>query len=303
MEIQWPLILFTFFLCFCGGTMAVQGLLTLLGKGKKTQMSSLVVSAIALVVGGIAVFMHLEYAERIFNAFGSLLAGNGTAISGITMELWLCVLFALVLALYFLFMRRSEEGVAPKWCAVLAIIVGLALPSVTGASYMMPSIPAWDTPMLILYYLCNAVLLGGIVVMALAAVKKDSEAISVTAKVSLVGGIVSLIVVVAYAAIIGSFGQFGSIEYYFDPTHPDTAMVDSAAINTSILTGSQAGLFWGLAVIVGLIVPVVLVFLAQRGNDAKSLPMAVGALICAIAGSFAWRYILYVVAISIFALF
>lgn len=303
MELQWPLILFTFFLCLCGGTLAVQGLLTLLGKGKKMQNLSLIVSAVSLVVGGVAVFLHLEHWERIFNAFGSLLAGNGTAISGITLELWFCVLFAIVLVLYFLFMRRSEEGVAPKWCAVLAIVVGLALPAITGESYQMPALPAWNTPLLIIYYLCNAVLLGGIVAMVLAFVSKDSEAAGVAAKVSLVGGIVSLVVVVAYAAIIGSFGQFGTIEYYFDPTHPDTAMVDSAAVNASILTGSQAGMFWGLAVAVGLVAPIILAFIAQRGNDGKGLPMAAGALVCAVIGSFAWRMILYVVAISIFALF
>lgn len=303
MELQWPLILFTFFLCLCGGTMAVQGLLTLLGKGEKMQSLSLIVSAASLVVGGIAVFMHLEHWERIFNAFGSLLAGNGTAISGITLELWFCVLFAVMLVLYFLFMRRSEDGVAPKWCAVLAIVVGLALPVATGDSYLMPAIPAWDTMLLIVYYLCNAVLLGGLVAMVLAHVRKDPEAYAVAAKVGLIGGVVSLVVVVAYAAVISSFGQFGTIQYYFDPVHPDTPMVDSAAVNASILAGSQAGPFWGLAVVVGLVAPIALTFFAQRGNDAKNLPLVVGALACAVVGSFAWRAILYVVAISLFALY
>ena len=303
MELQWPLILFTFFLCVCGGTMAVQGLLTLLGKGAKMQPISLAVSAVSLAIGGIAVFTHLQHWERIFNAFGAVLGGNGTAVSGITLELWGCVIFAIMLILYFLFMRRAESGIAPKWCAVLAIVVGLALPSVTGDSYLMPAIPAWNTILLIVYYLCNAVLLGGLVCMVIAALAKDSEAYGLCSKVALAGGVVSLVVVVAYAAVVNSFGKFGDIVYYFDPTHPDTAMVDSAAVNSSIMAGPLAGVFWGVAIVVGLVLPVVLAFVSQRGKSEQAPLIAGGALVCAIAGSIAWRAILYIVAISIFALY
>ena len=132
---------------------------------------------------------------------------------------------------------------------------------------------------------------------------KDTAAYATTAKVALAGGVVTLIVVVAYAAVINSFGQFGTIDYYFDPVHPDTPMVDSAAVNASILTGSQAAPFWGLAVVVGLVAPIALAFIAQRGDKPRDLPLAGTALACAVVGSFAWRCILYVVAISIFALF
>lgn len=303
MELQWPLILFTFFLCFIGGTMATQGLLNLLGKGAKTQNLALVVSAIGLVVGGISVFLHLEHWERIFNAFGALLAGNGTAVSGITLELWACVVFAVMLLLYFLFARRSEDGQAPKWCAVLAVVVGLAMPVITGHAYQMASIPAWNSPLLIIYYVCNALLLGGLTVLILACIKQDDEAVSVCAKVALVGGIASLLVVVAHAAMIGSFGKFTDMDFYFDPAHPDTPMVDSAGINASILTGSSAGLFWGLAVAIGLLAALVCSLLAQSRRSSGGLGLAAGGLACAVIGSFAWRGILYTVAMSAFALF
>ncbi len=304
MELEWPLILFTFFLCLCGGTMAVQGALMLVGKGEKMQKLSLVVSAVALVVGGISVFTHLEHWERIFNAFGALLTGNALSVSGITLELWGCVAFALMLVLFFLFMRRSEDGRAPKWCAVLAIVVGLALPAVTGDSYLMIAIPAWDTPLLIVYYVCNAVFLGSLASMVIASVCKDEDARSFASKIALASGAASLVVVVAYAALINSFGQYGEIDYYFDPSHPDTAMVDSAAVTSSIMTGSLAGAFWGLAVAVGTAVPVALAFLVgKRKDDEKSLPLAGGAFACSVVGSFAWRCILYVVALSVFALY
>ena len=41
MEIQWPLILFTFFNCLAGGIFLMQGILTLSGKGKAMQFVSL----------------------------------------------------------------------------------------------------------------------------------------------------------------------------------------------------------------------------------------------------------------------
>lgn len=303
MELQWPLILFTFFLCLAGGTMAVQGMLTLLGRGRDLQNGSLIVSAVALVVGGIAVFMHLEHWERIFNAFGALLGGNGLGVSGITLELWGCVAFAIVLLLYFLFMRRAADKTAPKWCAVLAVVVGLALPAVTGESYTMPSIPAWNTPLLVIYYVFNAILLGSLVVAIIACVKHDGEALSVAVKTSLVGAAASLVVVIAAALLINSFGQFGTVQYYFDPTLPDTPMTDSAAMNAAVLTGPLAGWFWGLAIAVGLAVPLVCAILAARRTDAGALPIVVASAVCAVVGSFAWRCILYVIAISVFALF
>ena len=109
MHPEWPLILFTFFLCVAGGALGAQGLLNVMGKGKKMQLASLVTALAALVVGGLSVFMHLQHWERIFNGFGHI-------TSGITLEFIDCIVFAVVLVLYFLMMRRAEDGMAPKWC-------------------------------------------------------------------------------------------------------------------------------------------------------------------------------------------
>lgn len=303
MELQWPLILFTFFLCVCGGTFAMQGALTLAGKGKKSQTISLIVSAVALVVGGLSVFMHLQHWERIFNAFGALLAGNGVGVSGITLELWGCVVFAIALVLYFLFMRRSEDGVAPKWCAVVAVIVGLALPAVTGDSYLMAALPAWDTPLLIAFYVVNAVLLGSLVQLVIAGVAGDVDVRDVLAKVAIAAAVVQGVVLVAYAAIIGSLGgSWSEVSYYFDPTLPDIAMVDAAA-TLNVLTGSTAVAFWVCCIAIGVVAAAAIAYLAKKAEGTRLTTLAASALACAVVGSFAWRCILYVVAISIFAMF
>lgn len=306
MEAEWPLILFTFFLCLSGGILAAQGLLTVLGKGKKMQLVSLVAALVTLVVGGICVFMHLQHWERIFNAFTALLAGNGYGVSGITLELWGCVVEAIVIVLFFLFMRRAEDGVAPKWCGVLAIIAGVALPIVTGDSYLMPSLPAWNTPLLLVYYFTNTVLMGGLASLIIAAAVKDDSAYEFLAKVALVGAVLELITIIVYAFVInGSAGTYSAdISYYFDPTLPDIAMVDRTGTMTGLIAGANAPMYWLGAVIVGAVIPGIVAFLAMKAKDAqKILAYAACGLVCAVIGGIIWRVLLYWVALSIFSLY
>ncbi|MDR1713844.1 MAG: dimethyl sulfoxide reductase anchor subunit, partial [Coriobacteriales bacterium] len=86
MELQWPLIIFTLFICLGAGTFCVAGLLAGLGKGEKLQLSAVVVALAAVVIGGIASFVHLQHWDRAFNGFGHL-------TSGITQELIAIVVF------------------------------------------------------------------------------------------------------------------------------------------------------------------------------------------------------------------
>ena len=263
MHPEWPLILFTFFLCVAGGALGAQGLLNVMGKGKKMQLASLVTALAALVVGGLSVFMHLQHWERIFNGFGHI-------TSGITLEFIGCIVFAVVLVLYFLMMRRAEDGMAPKWCGVLAIVVGLALPVVTGMSYLMASLPSWNTPLLPVYYLANTVFMGGLTALVIAGLTRDDSARDLSVKMALVGGAQQQVAVYAYAIVI----------------------------NCSALT------FWLGVVAVGLVVPLVLTWLAKKVEAGTKLAAYAGAaLACVVVGGLCWRVILYVVAISIFALY
>lgn len=306
MQLQWPLILFTFFLCLCGGVLAFQGLLTYVGKGKETQKIALIVAFAALVVGGISVFTHLQHWERIFNGFGALLVGKGEyGMSGIGLEMWGCVIFALTEVLYFLFMRRSEDGVAPKWCAILAMIVGIALPVVTGDSYLMAALPAWNTPLLILYYLLNTLVLGSLTMLIIAHVVKSTQASELLGKVAFISAAVQALVILVYAVYIGSLGaSWTDITYYFDPTLPDTPMVNEVAA-TAIVYGSRAIPFWLGAMIIGCGGPAGLLYALKKKSELedKKLIIFAAALLCAVVGGIIWRGILYEVAISAFALY
>lgn len=80
MEMQWPLILFTLFMAWSAGVFGASAVLSLARTGRRVQMPALITSVVLLIVGGVAVFFHLEHWDRIFNGFG-----NPT--SGITQEL------------------------------------------------------------------------------------------------------------------------------------------------------------------------------------------------------------------------
>ena len=94
MELQWPLIIFTTLIAWSAGLFATMCILALKKEGFKAQMTAWIVAAVLLVVGGIAVFFHLQHWERIFNGFGHI-------TSGITQELIFIVLMA-VAAIIFL---------------------------------------------------------------------------------------------------------------------------------------------------------------------------------------------------------
>ena len=139
MELQWPLILFTTLLAWAAGLFAAQCVWALRGKGARAQMPALIASAALLVVGGIAVFFHLEHWERIFNGFGHL-------TSGITQELIAIVVLAVVMVVYFVYLRRAgDEARVPAWLSAIGIVVAAILVIVMGHSYMMASLPAWDS--------------------------------------------------------------------------------------------------------------------------------------------------------------
>ena len=266
---------------------------------------ALIAALATLVIGGICVFMHLQHWERIFNAFGALLAGNGYGVSGITLELWGCVVEFIAIVLFFLFARRAEDGVAPKWAGILAIIVGLALPMVTGDSYLMPSLPTWDNPLLIVYYLTNTIFMGGLVALVIAGLTGDVEARDFMVKTALVGAVAQLVVVLVYAiAINGSAATYSAdIAFYFDPTLPDVPMVDRAAVVGSLLAGSNALMFWLGAIIVGIVAPAAILWFGKANEGQQLAIYAGGAGVCCIIGGIIWRVLLYSAAMHIFALF
>jgi len=292
METQWQLIIFTLLICLGSGTFAVTGLLAAFGKGEEIRLSALAVSLASMLIGGVASLFHVQHWERMFNGFGHL-------TSGITQEIIGLALVVVVIIVYFVV---SRKGTAPKWAGWMAVAVSLLMIIAMSHSYVMPSRPLWDNVLLYVYYLANFVMFGGLAVTLLYGIKgKDS---SFTCKIALVGGALQLAAAVGYAILIPSLAnKFSTVDFYFDPNNPTKEMMDPNAVFSGFLSGEGLLLFWGGALVLGAVIPLVLAFFAQKKSGMTLACFAGLGAVSALAGGVAFRVVLYILGFSLFVFY
>lgn len=293
MELQWPLIIFTTFIAWASGVVGAQSIIALKDGDRKVQLPALITAAVILVVGGIAVFFHLQHWERIFNGFG-----NPT--SGITQELVMIVALAVVMVVYFAMLRRHENQV-PKALAVIAVVVSVALCAVMAHSYMMPSRPVWDSVLWIAFVVGNACVLGPATLAVISFIVNKKETGETYGLPMIAGAIVNAVTTVAYAASMTTTGSaFVDMGYSFDPTMPNKPLPDmSSAIN--VFTGDYALLMWVGVIVVGAIVPLVAAFVAKKKPAMVAMPAII--VVAGIAGAICMRVVFYLLGANMFLLF
>jgi anaerobic dimethyl sulfoxide reductase subunit C (anchor subunit) len=293
MELQWPLIIFTTLVCVSSGSFGTLGVLNLLGKGDTVKIPLSVTALVTAVIGGIATIFHLQHLERAFNGFAQI-------SSGITQEI---VALGLIVAGTIIYILVSRDKEAPKWVGVLAIVLSLLMVLAMAHSYVLPSRPLWDSPLLYLFYLAQAVLFGGLTASVIVGIK-GVDAEGSLFKVNIVGGILTLISVISYAIYIPSLsGSFNSGYYYADPTSMVKGVTDYSGIFSGFLTGETALLFWLGVFVVGAVVPIAIVLVGRKTAKTTPIGFAAAALIAAIAGGICFRTILYVLGFSIYAMY
>lgn len=305
MEVQYPLVFFTLLLCLSSGMLLFQGILMVMGRGtKKFHTCMIVTELVVLALGGFSSFLHLHHWERMFNGFGHL-------SSGITQELIGIVVTVIALAIMFGMLRRKPaDGAAPAadgkvvatWVGVLAIVVGVVMGFVCAHSYYMSARPAWSNVTLYLYYYASEFVLGTAGTWLVAGIlKEDAGVSSLMAKLTCIAGIVSAVVIVI-AGIVWSNISFANVGYSFHTTEPTAPLPDPSGTLGSPLTGSEAGLFWGGAVVVGSLVAAVCGFFGWK-QPKLTLPVAGGALVCSLIGGVCYRVVLYAVGVSYYVYF
>jgi anaerobic dimethyl sulfoxide reductase subunit C (anchor subunit) len=292
MEAQWELIIFTLFSTLAAGLFAGQGILALCGKGGKLHLAALIAEALALAIGGIAAFLHLQHWERIFNGFGQLK-------SGITHELIGIVVFGIAIVVVFVTLRRSQDGqTLPKWAGILAVVMGIMLTYVTAASYDMSARPAWGTPVLYVYYFSEAFLLGAVGLWIVSAIVKADDIYRPLARFSAIAGAISIVAIVVYGFVVANV-QYSDVGlYFFDPTDSTAPHMDASAIAASIITGENAPLFWLGSVALGATLPALL-GLVYLKKEINTKVIAATATVCALGGGLAFRVIFYIVSATI----
>ena len=289
MEIQIPLVLFTSLLAWAAGIFGTQCILALKKQGSGIQVASLVCAAVILVVGGIAVVFHLTNPFNLFNGFGHI-------TSGITQELIAIVLLAIVMVLYFLMLRRSDDNTVPSWLAIVGLVLCVVLVIAMGHSYMMASRPTWNSVLQLLSLAGAACVLGPATIAIIATIKGvQVESLGV---LNVCGSIANAVLSLAFMATMQmAAGSFQSFQYYFDPTHPNHALVNSS--NMSLF--SSDCICATFVALIGLAVAVFGAFMGKKSGNWKlwGAIIVIAGLACAIA----LRIAMYVMGETLFMLY
>lgn len=285
MELQWPLILFTTFIAWCAGLFGTQCLYALKGKGEKTQFIAWITAAVLLVIGGISVFLHLQHWERIFNGFGHI-------TSGITQELIAIVAIAIVALVYIVMLKKN--GSVHKVVCIIGIVISVVLVAVMGHSYMMVSLPTWNTIFQVLSLIGASCLLGPATYVTLANFKQDESDFSLS---MLVGGAVNVVTTIVYIiAMIAAGGSFTNMGYYFDPTRATFGITDTASF--SPIAGDV--LPFTLIAVICSVIALVGALMGKKQGWKLWAPVAV---VCGVVAAICLRIVFYMVGGHIFVLF
>lgn len=279
MEAQWPLIIFTLFVCLTCGIFGAMSILTLKGQGRQLQFTSLISATVSLAIGGFGAFLHLEHWERIFNGFGHI-------TSGITQELIGCVALAVIIVAWFVVLRGGKE--IPKALAWITLAVAVLMLVATGHSYLMPARPAWGIA-LVVFYVANACLLGAVAMWLISIMKKDEASEGSSIQFALVGSVVQLAAMAVYT-IACSMTKFADFGFYADPTSMTTAPTHVDSLLAIMVSGDGALMFW--CSIACAVVALVCAIAAKKKVGA-SKPYMIIAVIVAIASSILFRVLFY----------
>lgn len=287
MELQWPLILFTLFISWSAGTYATAAASALKTKDDSNQVVALITSFALMVIGGIAVFFHLEHWERIFNGFGHL-------SSGITQELIAIIVLFVFMVVTFLMLRRAN-GSLPSWLCVVNIIVAAVLVCVMGHSYMMSARPTWVSIVQVCSLFGNACVLGPA---TFALLRKGNEDGAFDGMANLIGSAVNAVTTCVFLITMSSSAaMFSQVEYYFDGIHATNEIVDASIY--SPLAGDT--MVATVLAVIGVLVALIAALVGRKGGEAKTIAAIV--LVGAVVGAVALRIVMYATGGSVFMYF
>ncbi|WP_139651521.1 DmsC/YnfH family molybdoenzyme membrane anchor subunit [Raoultibacter phocaeensis] len=283
MDVQWPLLIFGLLGGLSMGCLGFVCASILTGKAASLRLSGLVVSLIALVVGGLASALHMGNPARIFHILANVQ-------SGIAQELIACVVAGIVVLALLVLVVKQSSGAAIKTVAVLGLIVAVAFPFITGKAYMQGARPAWDTVFLPIMFIGAAAAMGAFALYLIAAIKgADTEEKAFIGKAAFFATVTFAVTMALYLVAI-------AVAPYPDPSRS----------LSRLLSGDLALMFWLFAVVLGLVLPLLVsgtqLFAGKSGAGtaafSNSTVIALG-LCGVLAGSAAIRMIMYLMGSSI----
>ncbi len=286
MEIQWPLLIFSVLLGVTSGSFVFLAVGELRDKFRDVRFAGALIALICLAVGGCVSVLHMGHPERATHLLGNL-------GSGLSKELFVVAIMGIV-ALIYLVLAKKDYPTASKVFGVLGGIIGLVLPFVAGASYLIAARPAWDSIALPLMFLGAGLALGMTLMCGLVLLKgRAAEEGGFALKLALTGVLIMAVTTVAYVIWI-------AVAPYQAPTRSIERLI----------SGDMAVMFWVGVVVIGIVVPVALTALAcvqstKGAGDSgtvqpKQLAMYLfAACACTAIGAVVIRIIMYGVGTSV----
>ena len=285
MEIQWPLLIFSVLLGVTSGSFVFLGVGELKGKFRDVRFLGALIALVCLGVGGCVSVLHMGHPERATHLLGNL-------GSGLSKELFIVAIMGIV-SLAYLILAKKDYPVASKVFGVLGAVLGIVLPFVAGASYLIAARPAWDSVALPLMFLGGGLAMGMTLMAGLVLLRgKASDEGGFALKLALAGVAVMVVTTVAYVVWI-------AIAPYQAPSRSIERLI----------SGDLAAMFWAGVVLVGMVAPAALTVLAlvKAGKgDAAQVPspstlagLMFAACACSAVGAVALRVIMYAVGTSV----
>ena len=237
MEIQWPLLIFSVLLGVTSGSFVFLAVGELRGKFRDVRFAGALIALICLAVGGCVSVLHMGHPERATHLLGNL-------GSGLSKELFVVAIMGIV-ALIYLVLAKKDYPTASKVSGVLGGVIGLVLPFVAGASYLIAARPAWDSIALPLMFLGGGLAMGMTLMCGLVLLRGADDERGFALKLALAGVLIMVVTSLAYVIWI-------AVAPYQAPTRSIERLI----------AGDMAVMFWAGVVVIGIVVPVALTALA-----------------------------------------
>ena len=238
MEIQWPLLIFSVMLGVTSGCFVFLGVGELKGKFKDVRFLGALNALVCLAVGGCISVLHMGHPERATHLLGNL-------GSGLSKELFIVAIMGIVSLVYLILAKKDYPG-ASKVFGVIGAVLGLVLPFVAGASYLIAARPAWDSVALPLMFLGGGLAIGMTLMCGLVLLRGNAaEDGGFALKLALAGVIIMAVTSIAYVVWIA-----------LAPYQAESRSIER------LISGDMAVMFWAGVVVIGIVVPVALAALA-----------------------------------------
>ncbi len=274
--------------CLGAGVLFFQGVAAARYRSERLNVGASAVAIVCAVVAMVCFALRLGHWERLVGGFSNL-------TSPITLLLFAAVLFVVAAVVLLVAAARSEDGSVPRWCGVFAAVAAVLLAVCTAlATHPYNKVTALTPDMwvLVLYYLAAAGTFGSFGTLVLGGLLHDDEAVGFGSKAALGCVAASAVLLGAYLGVFSMDHQAArtasQATYAMETfTVGGTAgsVVGAAEKVSALLAGPGAALFWGGAVVCGLVVPAAAGAAALvRKEGSVRLTCGVVGLVFALAG-------------------